>query len=129
MSSRWADELSFAIDLSRGAGEILTRSYERIERIDYKSKRDVVTDADYASERLVIDAIKARYPGDAILAEESANGEFRFVFAPLAPDTAFDLKVDLQVNPDIVGGNDGLVTVYDGERALVGTRISITVLP
>jgi hypothetical protein len=61
--------------------------------------------------------------------EESANGEFRFVFAPLAPDTAFDLKVDLQVNPDIVGGNDGLVTVYDGERALVGTRISITVLP
>jgi myo-inositol-1(or 4)-monophosphatase len=73
MSSRWADELSFAIDLSRGAGAILTRSYERIERIDYKSKRDVVTDADYASERLVIDAIKARYPGDAILAEESGE--------------------------------------------------------
>jgi hypothetical protein len=61
--------------------------------------------------------------------EESVNGEFRFVFAPLAPETAFDLKVDLQVNPDIVGGNDGLVTVYDGEQALVGTRISIMVLP
>jgi hypothetical protein len=61
--------------------------------------------------------------------EESADGEFLFVFAPLAPDTAFDLKVDLQVNPDIVGGNDGLVTVYDGEQALVGTRISIMVLP
>jgi fructose-1,6-bisphosphatase/inositol monophosphatase family enzyme len=73
MSSRWADELAFAIDLSRGAGAILTRSYERIERIDYKSKRDVVTDADYASERLVIDAIRARYPGDAILAEESGE--------------------------------------------------------
>jgi myo-inositol-1(or 4)-monophosphatase len=73
MSSRWDDELSFAVDLSRGAGAILTRSYERIERIDYKSKRDVVTDADYASERLVIDAIKARYPGDAILAEESGE--------------------------------------------------------
>ena len=61
--------------------------------------------------------------------EESANGEVRFVFAALAADTAFDLKVDLQVNPDIVGGNDGRVTVYDGERALVGTRISIMVLP
>ena len=73
MSSRWAEELSFAIELSRGAGAILTRSYERIERIDYKSKRDVVTDADYASERLVIDAIRARYPGDAILAEESGE--------------------------------------------------------
>ena len=73
MSSRWADELAFATDLARRAGTILTDSYERIERIDYKSKRDVVTNADYASERLVIDAIKARYPGDAILAEESGE--------------------------------------------------------
>ena len=73
MSSRWTDELAFATDLARQAGAILTGSYERIERIDYKSKRDVVTNADFASERLVIDAIKGRYPGDAILAEESGE--------------------------------------------------------
>lgn len=73
MSSRWADELAFATDLARRAGRILTDSYERIQRVDYKSKRDVVTDADYASERIAIDAIKARYPGDAILAEESGE--------------------------------------------------------
>ena len=73
MSSRWADELAFATDLARRAGTVLRDSYERIERIDYKSKRDVVTNADYASERLVIDAIKARYPDDAILAEESGE--------------------------------------------------------
>ena len=73
MSSRWADELAFATDLARRAGAILTDSYERIERIDYKSKRDVVTNADYASERLVIDAIRERYPGDAMLAEESGE--------------------------------------------------------
>lgn len=70
-SEPWADELAFATDLARQAGSLLIESYERIERIDYKSKRDVVTNADYASERLVIDAIKGRYPGDAILAEES----------------------------------------------------------
>src|SRR5918996_443588 len=73
MSSRWADELAFATDLARRAGALLIDSYERLERIDYKSKRDVVTDADYASEHLVIDAIKARYPDDAILAEESGE--------------------------------------------------------
>ena len=72
-SSRWADELAFTIDLARRAGGVLTASYERLERIDYKSKRDVVTDADYASEHLVIDAIKSRYPDDAILAEESGE--------------------------------------------------------
>jgi myo-inositol-1(or 4)-monophosphatase len=72
-SSTWADELAFTIDLARRASGVLTASYERLERIDYKSKRDVVTDADYASEHLVIDAIKARYPDDAILAEESGQ--------------------------------------------------------
>ncbi len=72
-STRWADELAFTIDLARRAGGVLTASYERLERIDYKSKRDVVTDADYASEHLVIDAIKSRYPDDAILAEESGE--------------------------------------------------------
>ncbi len=73
MPTTWGDELAFATDLARRAGEVLTRSYERLERIDYKSKRDVVTDADYASEHLVIDAIKGRFPGDAILAEESGE--------------------------------------------------------
>jgi myo-inositol-1(or 4)-monophosphatase len=73
MTSRWTDELRFAIDVARRAGAVLTESYERLERIDYKSKRDVVTNADYASERLVIDAIKSRFPGDAILAEESGQ--------------------------------------------------------
>ncbi|MGI8999675.1 MAG: inositol monophosphatase family protein [Candidatus Limnocylindria bacterium] len=73
MTSRWADELTFATDLARRCGTILIDSYERLDRIDYKSKRDVVTNADYASERLVIDAIKARFPGDAILAEESGD--------------------------------------------------------
>ena len=73
MTSAWADELAFATDLARRAGAILLDSYERLERIDYKSKRDVVTDADYASERLIIRAVKERYPDDAILAEESGE--------------------------------------------------------
>ena len=73
MTSRWTDELAFATDVARRAGALLIDSYERLEQVDYKSKRDVVTNADYASERLVIDAIRERYPGDAILAEESGE--------------------------------------------------------
>ncbi len=73
MTSRWTEELAFATDTARRAGALLLTSYERLERIDYKSKRDVVTNADYASEHLVIDAIRARYPDDAILAEESGE--------------------------------------------------------
>jgi len=73
VTTAWADELAFATDLARRAGSVLTDSYERLDRIDYKSKRDVVTNADYASEHLVIDAIRGRYPDDAILAEESGE--------------------------------------------------------
>jgi myo-inositol-1(or 4)-monophosphatase len=51
--------------------------YERLERIDYKSARDVVTEADHLSEALIVEAIRARYPDDAILAEET--GEHRAV--------------------------------------------------
>jgi hypothetical protein len=33
------------------------------------------------------------------------------------------------VNPDILLGNEGTITVYDGETELVATGISIVVLP
>jgi len=69
--SRWAPELAFAVETARAAGAILMDRYERLERIDHKSPTDVVTEADHLSEELVIAAIRARFPGDAILAEES----------------------------------------------------------
>ena len=67
------DDLAFAVALAARAGEILMDRYERLERIDYKSARDVVTEADHLSEGLILDAIRAYRPGDAILAEESGE--------------------------------------------------------
>jgi hypothetical protein len=61
--------------------------------------------------------------------ETSSGGEFRFTFAELEAGSQFVLKVDIQVNPDIVAGNSGAVTVYDGETPLAMTDVSITVLP
>ena len=69
--SAWADELACATETADAAGAVLMDRYERLERIDHKSAKDVVTEADHLSEELVIDAIRARFPGDAILAEES----------------------------------------------------------
>lgn len=61
--------------------------------------------------------------------ESSADGEVRLTFSELPAGTAFLFKVDLQVNPDIVAGNEGTMTVYDGDEELVATDLSITVLP
>jgi myo-inositol-1(or 4)-monophosphatase len=71
IETSWHAELTFAIELSRRAGNVLMDRYERLERIDYKTARDVVTEADHLSEELVIAAIRERFPADAILAEES----------------------------------------------------------
>ena len=69
--SAWEDELAFAVATAAAAGVVLMDHYEQLERIDHKSARDVVTEADHLSEALVIAAIRARFPADAILAEES----------------------------------------------------------
>lgn len=72
-----AEELAFGQALAERAGTVLMDHYERLEQIDYKSARDVVTEADHLSEALIVEAIQARYPRDAILAEET--GEHRAV--------------------------------------------------
>ena len=61
--------------------------------------------------------------------ESSEDGEFRFTFAELAPGTRFLLKIDAQVNPDILGSNEGSITLYDGEAPLSEVQVDLGVLP
>jgi len=61
--------------------------------------------------------------------ESSEDGEYRFTFAELEAGTPFLFKVDVQVNPDILGGNEGVVTVYDGDEVLAQVAVGIGVLP
>ncbi|MFP5342630.1 MAG: inositol monophosphatase family protein [Candidatus Limnocylindria bacterium] len=78
------DDLAFAIALAARAGEILMDRYERLERVDYKSAKDVVTEADHLSEALILDAIRRRHPGDAILAEETGEHQAVAGEAPMS---------------------------------------------
>ena len=69
--SAWSPELAFAIETANAAGAVLMEHYERLDWVNHKSARDVVTAADHRSEELVIAAIRGRFPEDAILAEET----------------------------------------------------------
>ena len=82
--SRRASELAFTTGIAERAGELLVDRIERLERIDYKSAKDVVTEADHLSEALIIDAIRAAYPGDGIIAEESGDHASGAGHAPTA---------------------------------------------
>ena len=61
--------------------------------------------------------------------ETGTDGEFRFTFGPIDAGSTFNFKIDLQVNPDIVGGNEGALTVYDGDAPITSVDIGLTVLP
>jgi myo-inositol-1(or 4)-monophosphatase len=71
LASRFAADVAFARSVAEEAGRILSERYERVERIDFKSAKDVVTEVDHLSEELILGAIRRAFPGDGILAEES----------------------------------------------------------
>jgi myo-inositol-1(or 4)-monophosphatase len=79
-----ASDLAFATGIAARAGELLVDRIERLERVDYKSAKDVVTEADHLSEALIIDAIRAAHPGDGIIAEESGDHASGAGHAPTA---------------------------------------------
>ena len=57
-------------DLSRAAGAVLLEHFGHVT-VEKKGARDLVTAADRAAERLILDGIRRRFPQDLILAEES----------------------------------------------------------
>lgn len=61
--------------------------------------------------------------------ETSRDGVFSFAYGALTPETEFRLKVDGQLNPDLAGGNAGLVRVLDGDVELVSLPVTLEVLP
>jgi myo-inositol-1(or 4)-monophosphatase len=68
--------LNFAIQTVRDAGAILVDRLGRSLQVSNKGDIDLVTEADLASEKLIIERIKSHYPRHAILAEESGETEF-----------------------------------------------------
>lgn len=61
--------------------------------------------------------------------ERSEHGELLFTFGPLESGGSFLLKVDAQINPDMLWRNEGTVTVYDGDAAIADLPIVMEVLP
>ncbi|MBA2525124.1 MAG: inositol monophosphatase [Pyrinomonadaceae bacterium] len=66
--------LSFAIQTARDAGGVLIDRLGRAQ-VSNKGTIDLVTEADIAAEKLIIDRIRSHYPRHAILAEESGASE------------------------------------------------------
>ena len=80
-----------SIAAARAAGRLIQQHIG--SDIDYKGSLDLVTEADRASERLLVKQLKALLPSAGILAEESAreelDAEYLWVIDPLDGTTNF----------------------------------------
>lgn len=88
--------LNFAIETAREAGQILLEKFGRKLNVSKKGDINLVTEADLASEKLIIERVKSYYPKHAILAEESGDAvlldgvnTWKWIIDPLDGTTNF----------------------------------------
>jgi myo-inositol-1(or 4)-monophosphatase len=79
--------------IAREAGTLLMQYFARHVTIEYKGEVDLVTEADRASERLIVERLRARWPEHGIVAEEGTRSdtgaEYRWYVDPLDGTTNF----------------------------------------
>ena len=87
--------LELAMRAAREAGAILQDYAARGFQIEHKGRINLVTEADLASEALIIERIKSHFPRHSILAEEAGNaviigdGDSKWIIDPLDGTTNF----------------------------------------
>jgi len=114
------------IEFSRQAGSLIKEGFGKSLQIEYKTNEiNLVTQIDRASEKLIIDLIKKKYPKHSILAEEGGgvknDSEYIWVVDPLDGTTnfthglpIFSVSIGLQKNKETIAG-----VVYDVVRDIV----------
>ncbi len=135
--------LNFAIETAREAGQILLEKFGRKINISKKGDINLVTEADLASEKFIIEKIRSYYPKHSILAEESGessvageNGSaLKWIIDPLDGTTnyahgypCFCVTLALEHNGEIVVGvtfdptRDELFAAEKGRGATLNGR-------
>jgi len=117
----------FAIEIAREAGAELMRRFPQRHAVETKSTPiDLVTEADFASERILVERIRSRFPAHQILTEEgtaqgSLSADWLWVVDPLDGTVnyahgfpVFSVSVALAHRGDVRSG-----AVYDPVRDIM----------
>jgi len=80
-------------EIAREAGNLLMEHFHRRVKIEYKGDADLVTEADRASEKLILERIRTYWPSHEVIGEEGAKietgSEYRWYVDPLDGTTNF----------------------------------------
>ncbi|MBK9098997.1 MAG: inositol monophosphatase [bacterium] len=114
------------IKISKEAGELIRNAFGKSHSIEFKTNElNLVTETDKASEKLITDFIRKKYPSHGILAEEGSevnkSAEYLWVIDPLDGTTnfahglpIFAVSIGVQKNRDTIAG-----VVYDVMRDVI----------
>ena len=69
----WDKELDVARHAARQAGKILKDLFGRVNHVTKKGKTDLVTEADFEAEKIIMGLILQSFPQDGIIAEEAGE--------------------------------------------------------
>ena len=139
--------LNIAVDAAKQAGKFLKQNLGKVREIEQKSgqEKNLVTEIDKRSEKIIIDHIKKYYPGHDILAEESGarsspGSKYKWIIDPLDGTTnythafpVFCVSIGVEYQEELLLGViydpnfDELFTAEKGKGAyLNGRRISVS---
>lgn len=111
------------IQISKEAGELIRNSFGKSYSVEFKTNElNLVTETDKASEKMITDFIRKKYPSHGILAEEGSelnkSAEYLWVIDPLDGTTnfahglpIFAVSIGVQKNGETIAG-----VVYDVMR-------------
>jgi myo-inositol-1(or 4)-monophosphatase len=120
------DRLDLADELAREAGELLLGFQSQGFEISKKGRVNLVTEADLAAERFIVEGIQKAFPNDEILAEEgggsgaaAGGAPAKWIIDPLDGTTnyahgypCFCVSIGIEMEGRMVAG-----VVYDPNRA------------
>ncbi|MEK7097380.1 MAG: inositol monophosphatase family protein, partial [Patescibacteria group bacterium] len=111
--------LKFGTKIAKKAGKILLKRYGQTHKVEFKSKNNLVTEADKKSENYIVKKINRRYPDHEILAEESgkkpiseiSEEHIRWIIDPLDGTTNFahgfpffSVSIGIEKDGEMIGG-------------------------
>ena len=114
--------LDDAQQIARQAGAVLVESYQQPHSISFKGNVDLVTQADEASERLIVAALRKSYPDHTIIAEEggttAGSSDYVWIVDPLDGTTNYAHSFPFFAVSIALRGPDGLLAgvVFDPLR-------------
>jgi myo-inositol-1(or 4)-monophosphatase len=133
-----------AAQIACEAGSLLRYYFERRVAFEMKGEYDLVTEADKASEKLVVERLGQQFPGHSVVAEEGGghenHGEYRWYVDPLDGTTNFahsypvwNVTLALEKAGELIAGvvfdptRDELFTAERGGGAFLnGRRIFVS---